>query len=91
MVAITFPRRPRRTLCDTANVATWTSRCGQWQVQRRRLRYGDDPPRFFVMRRNAQWGGWDIVSRHRIERAAFAAALRLARMETKAATATRGY
>jgi len=43
------------------------------------------------MRRNAQWGGWDIVSRHRIERAAFAAALRLARMETKAATATRGY
>ena len=75
---IVFPKTPRRSLCDTAAVRTWQSRCGHWRVQCRRSLYGL-PTVWLVLRLDTRNRVWDIVSRHRTKNATFRAARALGR------------
>jgi hypothetical protein len=63
------PRRARRMHDDTADCRVWDLDA-HWRIQERRSRYFMRSRHrrkidYLLERRHPQWGGWDIVSRHR--------------------------
>ncbi len=80
-VAIVWPPRAKVSETDVAIRRQWTSQCGQFRVTHSRYtvgttdRYAD---RFYA----EAWttNGWDILSTHRKEKAAFRACERASRL-----------
>ncbi len=70
---LTFSKRPRRSVSDTAVTWTWEARSGDWRIQRRHSLFGL-PEVWLVLRLDPEFRIFDIVDRRRTRRAAFRAA-----------------
>lgn len=75
-----FPKRPRIVNSDVARRRIWQSKCGKWRIVHAAYHY-TLPDSWNVTRYNLMYGCWDIISRHRVKRAAFEAAQRVAAHE----------
>ncbi len=69
---VVFPKKPTRTVSDTAIVWSWTARSGDWRVQRRVSRF-KLPETWLVLKFDERFGVFDIISRHRRRKPAFRA------------------